>query len=192
MSEFEVSPEQPDRQVNWANIAIWVFIAAVLTILGLGLIRAQADRPTDVAPEVTFHFFDGYEYQELDQVDLKALRGKVVVLNFWASWCVECRLEADLLEQTWRDYSDQDVVFIGVAYVDVEPKSLEYLAEFNITYPNGPDLRSSISSKYEITGVPETFYIDKNGNVADIKVGPVGKADLVGTIERLLKEPGQS
>ncbi len=78
------------------------------------------------------------------------------------------------------------MVFLGIAYVDVEPKSIAYLEEFNITYPNGPDLRSSVSSKYEVTGVPETFFIDQNGDVVHIQIGPVNERTLTGLLDQML------
>ncbi len=90
------------------------------------------------------------------------------------------------MEDTWRAYKDDGVVFLGVAYVDVEPKSIGYLEEFDITYPNGPDLRSSVSSKYEITGVPETFFIDREGKISHIQIGPVNETMLTGLIDQLL------
>jgi cytochrome c biogenesis protein CcmG/thiol:disulfide interchange protein DsbE len=92
------------------------------------------------------------------------------------------------LEETWQAYADKDVVFLGVAYIDVEPKSKAYLEQFNVTYPNAPDLRSTISSKYEVTGVPETFFIDKDGQVAQIKIGPVDEAYLTTVLDQMLDE----
>jgi cytochrome c biogenesis protein CcmG/thiol:disulfide interchange protein DsbE len=133
-------------------------------------------------------FFDGYEWQNRPEASLSDFEGKIVVLNFWASWCVECYLEAELLEETWQAYADKDVVFLGVAYIDVEPKSKAYLEQFNVTYPNAPDLRSTISSKYEVTGVPETFFIDKDGQVAQIKIGPVDEAYLTTVLDQMLDE----
>jgi cytochrome c biogenesis protein CcmG/thiol:disulfide interchange protein DsbE len=100
---------------------------------------------------------------------------------------VECRLEADLLESAWRQYGDQGVVFVGVAYVDSEPKSLAYLEEFGITYPNAPDLGSAISEQYKITGVPETFFIGKDGTVARVVIGPVNASVLHNQIAQLLQ-----
>ncbi len=166
----------------------WTAVLTLLLVLGWGLVQANAERPDDSAPNFEMQFFNGYEWQDKQTASLADFEGKVVVLNFWASWCVECLLEADLLEQTWREYADQDVVFLGIAYIDVEPKSKVYLEQFNITYPNAPDLRSSISSEYEITGVPETFFIDKEGNVAHIQIGPVDETILTTVLEQLLVE----
>lgn len=166
----------------------WTAVITLLVVLGWGLIQATAERPDGTAPNFEMQFFNGYEWQDKPTASLSDFKGQVVVLNFWASWCVECLLEADLLEQKWKEYADQGVVFIGVAYIDVEPKSKAYLEQFNITYPNAPDLRSSISSKYEITGVPETFFINKDGEVAHIQIGPVNETILTTVLNQLLVE----
>jgi cytochrome c biogenesis protein CcmG/thiol:disulfide interchange protein DsbE len=165
---------------------MWAGVILILGVLGWGLLKTSEERPDDTAPDFEMTFFDGYEWENLPTANLSDFKGQPVVLNFWASWCVECKIEADLLEQTWREYRDQGVVFLGVAYIDVEPKSLAYLKEFGITYPNAPDLRSTISSKYEVTGVPETFFIDKNGDVAHIQIGPVNETTLTGLLDQLL------
>jgi cytochrome c biogenesis protein CcmG/thiol:disulfide interchange protein DsbE len=114
------------------------------------------------------------------------MRGQVVVVNVWASWCPPCRDEAPVLEQTWREYRDRGVVFIGVDYMDTEPAALAYLAEFDITYPNGPDLGSRIAQDYKVQGVPETFFIDPQGEIAEVFVGPLSEARLKSILERLL------
>jgi cytochrome c biogenesis protein CcmG/thiol:disulfide interchange protein DsbE len=171
-----------------------VFIViGVLALLGLllwGLLKAGETRPEagDVAPAFTVGLFDGYGWEGSEVASLGDMNGKVVVLNFWASWCVECRVEAALLEQTWRRYRDQGVVFLGVAYVDAEHKSLAYLEEFGITYPNGADLGSSISNAYKITGVPETFFIGRDGKVSRYVLGPVNETVLTSEIETLLAQ----
>jgi cytochrome c biogenesis protein CcmG, thiol:disulfide interchange protein DsbE len=165
-------------------------VVLILGVLGWGLIQTNTSRPDEVAPDFELTLYDGYEWDGRSAVRLSELNGQVVVINFWASWCVECRLEAELLEQTWRQYRDQGVVFLGVAYVDAQPNAVNYLEEFNITYPNGPDLRTAISRKYQITGVPETFFIGKDGKVAPggVVIGPVNRATLTAQIERLLAE----
>jgi cytochrome c biogenesis protein CcmG/thiol:disulfide interchange protein DsbE len=170
------------------NNLISLLVISILLVLARGLVQATAERPDGTAPDYEMQFFNGYEWENQPIANLSEFEGKVVVLNFWASWCVECLLEAELLEQKWQEYADQDVVFLGVAYVDVEPKSIAYLEQFNITYPNAPDLRSTISSEYEITGVPETFFINKEGEITHIQIGPVNDTMLTTLIEQMLAE----
>lgn len=136
-----------------------------------------------MAPDFSLTGFDGRE------VTLSELRGQVVVVNFWASWCQPCRQEAAYLENTWRKYKDQGVVFIGVDYVDTEKEALAYIEEFDITYLNGPDLQTRISQAYNIQGVPETFFIAKNGELSGVHIGPLVPPQLDDKIEELLAEP---
>jgi cytochrome c biogenesis protein CcmG/thiol:disulfide interchange protein DsbE len=178
------------RPLRLSTLLIWAAVLFILAILGWGLLNANAVRPEagQPAPEFQMAFFNGYEWEEQPVADLSDLQGKVVVLNFWASWCVECRLESDLLEATWRKYHDQDVVVLGIAWTDTEPKSLAYLQEFGITFPNAPDLGLAIGRDYEITGVPETFFIDQSGRIARVWIGPVNQELLEGTIQELLEK----
>ena len=173
-------------------ILMWVGLFSLLALLGWALMRTNATRPEagQPAPDLQVEFFSGYEWENKPVADLQDMAGKVVVLNFWASWCVECRLEADLIEQTWRNYAADDVVFLGVAYADVEPNSIKYLKEFDITYPNAPDLGTDISDTYEITGVPETFFIDKNGDIAHVQIGPLNAQVMNSVITQLLTQEG--
>jgi cytochrome c biogenesis protein CcmG, thiol:disulfide interchange protein DsbE len=172
------------------TLLLWLVVFGVLGLVGWGLLNANATRPEpgQPAPAFQMEYFDGYEWQDLSTASLEDMRGQVVILNFWASWCVECRLEADLLEQVWRQYKDDGVVMLGIAYADVEPNALGYLEEFNVTYPNAPDLRTAISADYEITGVPETFFIGKDGVIAHVQIGPVNEATLFTLIDRLLAD----
>jgi cytochrome c biogenesis protein CcmG/thiol:disulfide interchange protein DsbE len=191
ISTPEVAPaEEPKQGFRWGRLLIWGGVLAVLAVLGWGLLKVNEGRPdaADVAPNFDMQFFDGYEWQDMPAASLSDMEGNVVVLNFWASWCIECRVEADLLENAWRQYKDDGVIFLGVAYVDSEPKSLAYLEDFGITYPNAPDLGSSVSSKYNITGVPETFFIGKDGKVSRFVLGPVNSQVLHGEIAQLLAE----
>ena len=191
----ETQPEETEESKSTfqlSTILLWAAVIGILALVGWGLMNANRTRPEagQAAPGFSVEYFNGYEWEDKPVSSLEDMRGKVVVLNFWASWCVECRVEADLLEQASRQYADQDVVFLGVAYADVEPNSIAYLEEFGITYPNAPDLGTSISNDYEITGVPETFFIGKDGVIADVVIGPVNGPAMMNTINTLLAEGG--
>jgi cytochrome c biogenesis protein CcmG/thiol:disulfide interchange protein DsbE len=179
------STEKPAKRWGFRLAAIIVFgiMAAFLGLLGWGVARAQRGQvQSGLAPDFSLTTFDNRH------VSLKDLHGKVVVVNFWASWCQPCRQEAAYLEQTWRKYKDKGVVFIGVDYVDTEPSALAYIKEFDITYFNGPDLGTRISQAYAIKGVPETYYIDKKGALHGVKIGPLEKPELDQKIEALLAD----
>jgi cytochrome c biogenesis protein CcmG/thiol:disulfide interchange protein DsbE len=175
---------------SWTKIGVWGAIAVLLVFLGWGLAKRSESRPqpTDMAPDFTLRLFDGY-YNEFEdgQFTLSDLRGRVVVINFWASWCVECRVEARDLEETWQAYRDDGVVFIGVDFDDTEDKAIGYLEEFGITYPNGLDGRGLITeNKYHITGVPETYIVDPTGQIDTVKIGAFRPGELRATLDRLL------
>ncbi len=156
-------------RVNWARFLIWIGVILLLVLVGLVLLKRQQGplplgRP---APDFTLTTFDG------GSISLESLRGKVVLVNFWASWCKPCEQEAADLEAAWKlNQSSDDVLFLGIAWTDTDKNAKEYLEKFAITYPNGPDMRTLISQKYRITGVPETFVIDKDGNLAYYKFSP--------------------
>jgi len=178
------NPESPKPTRTTGSIVI--VLAVVLALLGLlawGLIQSQKG-PVDsgVAPDFTITGYDG------QTVTLSDLRGKVVIINFWASWCPPCREEAAYLEQTWRKYEDRGVVFIGVDYVDTEKAALAYIAEFDITYLNGPDIGTRIAQAYNIKGVPETYYVDRNGTLRGVHIGPLTSPILDEKIDELLAE----
>ena len=143
----------------------------------------------DKAPDFTLPLFDQFEQEDMT---LSELEGQVVLVIFWASWCVECYKEAALLEEAWLDYQDRGVVFIGVDYLDTEKEGLAYMEKYNITYPSGPDIGDTISKSYAITGVPETFIIDQNGNIAHVQIGPITRAQLYGMLDKLLAQASRS
>lgn len=181
----EIGAEQQSRWGRLLGVVIsFGLVVALLGLVGWGLAKAQ-NGPIEngMAPEFTITSFEG------ETITLRELRGQVVIVNFWASWCPPCRDEAPYLEQTWLKYKDQGVVFIGVDYLDTKAKSLAYIEEFSITYFNGPDLGTRISQAYHIDGVPETFYIAKNGELRGMKFGPLAPPELDNKIDELLAEP---
>lgn len=160
----------------WAQLLIWAGLLGLLALVALGLAKAKTPILTNgsVVPEFTLPLYEGYEYDSTTEISLSVLRGKVVVLNFWASWCKPCESEAADLEAAWRYYQPAgDVVFLGVDYVDTEPEARSYLAKFDISYPNGPDMGTRISQIFNRNlGVPETYFIDRQGILRYVKIGP--------------------
>jgi cytochrome c biogenesis protein CcmG/thiol:disulfide interchange protein DsbE len=186
MAELTDTPLSPAEQPSAApdggatvvptnrNVRIWqaVFIVVPLLFIGILAMRlhqtnTSEQRAAGAAPDFTFTTFEG------ETISLADLRGQGVVLNFWASWCDPCREEAALLEQTWRQEKENGIIFLGLDYLDQEPQAKAYLAEYQVSYPNGPDLQSKAARDYGIKGVPETFFIDPEGNIAFMVIGPI-------------------
>jgi cytochrome c biogenesis protein CcmG/thiol:disulfide interchange protein DsbE len=114
----------------------------------------------------------------------------VVVVNFWASWCIPaCYDEAPSLERAWRAYRDRGVVLIGVNIQDKEEPARRFLTQFGHTFPNAPDPSGRVSVDYGVYGVPETFFIDRKGQVRFKQVGAVTDEILKRHVETLLAEP---
>lgn len=114
-------------------------------------------------------------------------RGKVVVINFWGSWCGPCRVEAPLLQQVYEDYRDDGVVFVGIAVKDIERDSLAYIEELSITYPNVMDKGAEIEKAYRTQGVPETFVVGKDGKIVKFFFAQPNEAEFRETIEKAIE-----
>ena len=161
--------------------AIYVTILAVLGVLAFGLLSASKTQlQSGPAPDFTLSLFDG------GALRLSDLRGKIVVVNIWASWCVPCKDEAPFLERAWRAYRERGVVFVGADYVDTEPAARAFLTQFGVTYPNGPDIGSAIYRAYRGRGVPETYFVDRDGIIARVQIGPLTEPLLTTILNEML------
>lgn len=175
MSELTENRNSRRSVPVWAQIVIWAFLIGLLVLLAIGLNRTQRGtvQPGERVGNFELALFSGYEYSGRAQVSMDDLQGKVLLINFWASWCKPCEQEAAELRSAWEYYEPRgDVVFLGVDYVDTEPEAREYLKKFDITFPNGPDVGTRISQLFRIKGVPETYFVDRDGVLRYVQVGP--------------------
>ena len=153
-----------------------VALAAVAGLLGLLVWRlTHQSHPPKIggpAPNFTLRRLEGG-----GTLELASLRGHPVVLNFWASWCVPCKAEAATLQREWMQYRKQGIVFVGVDYHDVASDARTFLAHHGITYPTVQDGSGKVGDRYGITGVPETFFVDRKGRLVGVHVlGPITEA----------------
>jgi cytochrome c biogenesis protein CcmG/thiol:disulfide interchange protein DsbE len=109
---------------------------------------------------------------------LAALRGKVVVLNFWASWCEPCQVEAPLLKRAQGVLARHDATVLGVTYLDASPDSLRFVSKYHLAYPNLRDTDGSFAHAYGTDRLPESFLIDRQGNIRALSRGEIDQSFL--------------
>jgi len=180
-----MAAEGTEHTSIWGRLLAWALLLGLLSLVAVQLSRSQRGILTrgEAAPPFTLTTFDGTELGPAD------MAGKVVLVNFWASWCKPCEQEAEALQTAWEQYQGRgDVLFLGVDYADTEKEALAYLDRWNITYPNGPDLGTQIYYTFRARGVPETFILSKLGEVAFVKIGPFQDLEGITTaVDRLLE-----
>ncbi|MGL6278917.1 MAG: TlpA family protein disulfide reductase [Gaiella sp.] len=160
-----------------------IALAGVVALLGLlvwkvavGDEGGAADRlaagETVAAPDFTLERLDG----DGGTLTLSELKGKAVVVNFWASWCIPCKDEAPVLQETWKRYRDQGLVVLGVDAQDFREDARRFVKRFGLTYPMVYDGKGSTLGKWGVTGFPETFFVDRDGNLVGERIS--GAVDI--------------
>lgn len=136
------------------------------------------------APDFTLALLSKQAGKALHLADLK---GKLVVINFWASWCDPCKQEAPLLQAQWQRVKAQGVVFIGIDFQDGQSAALSFVQQNGLTYTNVVDPNGSTGINYGVTGVPETFFIDRRGVIVNTVRKELTAQVLQSDITALLK-----
>ena len=117
---------------------------------------------------------------------LNAFKGRPVILNFWASWCVSCKAEAGYFEEFWRKHQGDGLVMIGIAVQDTDEAAKEFATAFRKTYYLGIDREGRAGIDYGVYGVPETFFIDRQGIIRHKEAGPVTTQMLAEHLPKIL------
>jgi len=170
--------------------------AAVVLILGLAVTLTLAFRrdPHDIktgtvgkpAPAFTLP-----SLTDASTVSLDAYKGKIVVLNFWSSWCVPCKEENPALVDAWERYRGTDVVLIGIVFQDTADAARDYTARLGNTWPSAVDDDGHVALGYGVFGPPETYFIGADGVIAGRHIGPIDEQTLLTGIETLRKAARQ-
>lgn len=193
--EPEQIGESPDRSRLHRRLTIFLPAAIIIGLIAYGLARPAPNEGTSSLPD-----FDLPLVRRGGSFTNERLEGRPAVVNFWASWCIPCREEAPLLEEAWKRYRDEGVQFLGVAVLDSREGATEFIEERGITYPNVLDLEQDLAGDLDVYGLPQTFFVDSDGNLAreagdaigergELTVlGPITERELTEQIERLLED----
>lgn len=164
---------------------LWTVASRVPSAVSAPLYSSPSPREGFLAPDFTLDTLDG------NQVTLSELRGKILVINFWATWCPPCREETPALEKVYEQYKDSGMVILGVNLTDQDSVSeVEFFVqEFKLTYPILLDRDGSVSALYQLKGLPTTLFVNREGIIRTVVVGgPMSETFIRSRVEALLKE----
>lgn len=172
-------------------IAVSIINVALLALLGSQLLMPAQDQSHSASSPLEGHPAPDFTLAALSEhaapkIALASLKGKPLMLNFWASWCDPCKHEAPLLEATWRRVQGQGIVFLGIDFQDAASDGLSFLRTYGITYPNVVDPSGSTAINYGVTGVPETVFIDRHGVIVHKVIGELTEQSLESNLHALL------
>ena len=164
---------------------LWTISSRLPDAIGSPVASSPSPREGFYAPDFKLETLTG------SQVQLSSLRGKIVVVNFWTTWCPPCRAETPALETSYKAYKDVDVVILGVNLTDQDAlKDVQsFVREFGLTYPILLDRDGAIGLLYQLNGLPTTFFINRQGVIRTVVVGgPMSETFIRSKIEILMKE----
>jgi cytochrome c biogenesis protein CcmG/thiol:disulfide interchange protein DsbE len=167
-------------------------IAAVLALLALLVWRVVGDSGGGAAAALRrgeHPVAPSFDLPRLDRpgrLELASLRGKAVVLNFWASWCFPCKREAPLLEAAWRKWRSRGVVVVGIDANDLSSDARRFMRRYGMSYPIVHDGPGNLLDDYGLTGFPETFFVRRDGKLSSWTQGELSKEELESGIQGAL------
>jgi cytochrome c biogenesis protein CcmG/thiol:disulfide interchange protein DsbE len=139
----------------------------------------------EMAPD--FHLPLLVPYNGQIELRLSDLRGRPVLVNFWASWCPPCREEMPAFQRVWKKYSGEGLMIVGVALQDTEDAATAFVHQVGVTYPVGMDMEGDSARGYNVTALPMTFFLDRDGNVASAWTGTLSEEELERFVVDLLR-----
>jgi cytochrome c biogenesis protein CcmG, thiol:disulfide interchange protein DsbE len=169
----------------WGGVLALALVLGFIVLMGLSM-KQHGNQTLSIGQTIPSFSLTTFTHETISS---DKFIGKVVVIHFWASWCGPCELEAEEFEKAYEIYQNNpQVVFMGVDYVDTESEAQKFLAKYQIRYANAPDLGSKVSQMFHISGVPETYILDRSGRLAFEQIGPFGSAaELQAQVDQLLK-----
>lgn len=190
-----VSSAPSPEGVAWPK-GRYYFLMALVLILGFAWITAtrvvqptnigaQVPRPGFVAPDFALPTLDG------DTIRLSDLRGRPVVINFWATWCPPCRTEMPAIIREYNRYKDRGLIVLAVNQAESPAKIIPFRDEYGMPFPILLDERMEVSKLYEIRFLPTTFFVAPNGTITDMVTGGMNEGAVRVHFQRLMKEAGQ-
>lgn len=174
------------------KVAVFAVIALILFTLAVSIFGVGSTKPK--SSPLIGRQAPGFELERFGGgvVKLSDVKGKALLLNFWASWCIPCRQEAAELESAWLQYRQKDVMFLGVNIWDDPDEANRFIQKYGGLIPNAKDPKGHIAVDYGVSGVPETFFIDSEGKVIDKFSGPLTVAIIDYFMNRIFEAPRQS
>jgi cytochrome c biogenesis protein CcmG/thiol:disulfide interchange protein DsbE len=168
--------------------ALWAVVVAIpiVALLAYGFGR----NPNTIASPLIGKEASGFTLRSLDTgevVSLSSLRGKPVIINFWASWCQDCKVEHGDLQAAWARYRSAGVAFVGITYQDKASDAVSFMRRWGGGWPIVSDPGQHTAIDYGVYGVPETFFVDRQGIIRYKSIGPVVFKDLTNHIQTLLR-----
>jgi peroxiredoxin len=182
--------------LNWNSRTTWQVLIVLLLALGvmwIALSRDPGGIAADAPPALPQKGFatPDFELETLDgrTIVLSELRGQVVLINFWATWCPPCRAEMPAMQRVYEQYRDQGFEVLAVNLQEHDVPMSAFVEERGLTFPVLPDRDGSVSNVYRVTSIPTTFFVDRSGVIQEVIIGgPLARPLIESKVTALLAQ----